>query len=88
MKVNNLNNTSGNKCKCDSWLSHWEKFAHRNKVFCSVHACVKMAEVGGHVQKHTSDNAWYIIPLCHSHNLKDGELEIGDATVPLQIKVY
>jgi len=75
MIVKNLNNTSTNKCKCDSWLDHWKEFSGKSvPTTCPVIDCSNKSEVGGHVQKDSkSDNSWYIIPLCKEDNNKRGE---------------
>ena len=82
MKVTNINGTSDNSCRCDSWLDHWEKFGG-GLLFnqCAVEGCFYNAQVGAHVKKHnSSDNNWYIIPLCNRHNLTNRTLEIEDST--------
>lgn len=75
IKVKNINNTSDNKCFCSSWLDHWKKFSNQAlPSFCSEVNCRKSPEVGAHVQKDvSSDNAWYIIPLCKDCNGRKGE---------------
>jgi len=82
MIVKNLNDTSTNKCKCDSWLAHWEKFSSKTAGKCVVLNCNNLVEVGAHVQKHSLvDKDWYIIPICKSCNGKKGEkLNISDFT--------
>ena len=83
MKVTNINGTSDNKCKCDSWLDHWKKFSGQSlPTYCPEVKCIKTPEVGAHVQKENStDNSWYIIPLCKDHNAEKGKsLEISDTT--------
>jgi len=80
MKVKNLNGTSDSpKCPCGNWLDHWKKYAHDKEPFCSVLSCPHEAEDGGHVQKIDDDRTWYIIPLCHKHNMQRGqEIEVLD----------
>jgi hypothetical protein len=82
-KVKNINGTSDNTCKCGSWLRHWEIFSNQKASFCSESACTKGATVGAHVQKSDStDNKWYIVPLCGDHNaLKGQEIYISDYTI-------
>lgn len=81
MKVKNLNGTAANKCKCGSWLAHWEKFSKQPANRCVVVGCKNKQTVGGHVQKEsTSDSSWYIIPICADCNNKRGQtLEIDNA---------
>lgn len=82
MKVRNVNGTTGLSCKCGSWLDHWKKFSGQTCQYCSQSSCRNPPDVGGHVQKVSStDNSWYIIPLCHSHNQKSSEMEIMDSRV-------
>lgn len=74
MKVNNVNGTSQNTCKCGSWLDHWKKFSGQSlPSYCAEKSCTKKPGVGAHVQKDSStDRGWYIVPLCNDHNLQTG----------------
>jgi hypothetical protein len=79
-KVKNINGTSSTKCKCGSWLDHWKKYSKQTVTYCSQKTCTTKELVGAHVKKVSStDSSWYIVPLCHSHNKTDGELEIVDS---------
>ncbi len=81
MRVNNINGTSDNTCKCGSWLKHWKNFSGQAiPTYCSEKRCTQKPELGAHVQKdNSSDKSWYIIPLCKSHNGETGKsLEISD----------
>jgi len=81
MKVNNINGTSDNICKCGSWLAHWKNFSNQPLPnYCPEKSCTKKPEVGAHVQKDSIyDKKWYIIPLCKDCNAKNGSsLEISD----------
>lgn len=78
VRVKNLNGTSILKprCKCESWLEHWERnYGSRADGFCNC--CgeyVGHSElVGGHVKKVGYDYSHYIIPICKSCNGKDYE---------------
>ena len=82
MKVNNINGTSQNTCKCGSWLNHWTKFSGQSlPTYCPEQTCTRKPEVGAHVQKDGStDNSWYIIPLCQKHNAETGmSLTVSDS---------
>ena len=71
MKIRNINGTSDTKCKCGSWLKHWENFSGQAvPSFCPVSACLNKDLVGAHVQKggSSTDQKWYIYPLCAHHN--------------------
>jgi len=82
MKVLNINGTTGLSCKCGSWLDHWKKFSGQECKWCSQEKCTNAPDVGAHVQKATpTDNNWYIIPLCHTHNKATSELEIMESRV-------
>lgn len=74
MRVNNINGTSQNFCKCGSWLNHWQKFSGQPiPTICPVLSCHELTAVGAHVQKDNStDKSWYIIPLCRTCNAKAG----------------
>lgn len=80
MKVTNINGTSKHKCKCDSWIKHWEKFSKQTADKCSVKGCSSAATDGAHVQKSGGTNSWYIVPFCHTHNTspKNTVLELKD----------
>ena len=80
MKVKNINGTSNNVCKCESWLAHWEAFSGQTAGFCAQETCTAVADVGAHVQKDDpTDRAWYIIPLCKEHNKATGVMELSDS---------
>ena len=80
MRVRNITSTSENKCSCGSWLDHWKKFARITLNTCSVQGCTGTDLVGGHVLKEsTSDQSWYIVPLCVDCNNQRGQaLDIRD----------
>lgn len=81
-KVKNRNGTSDTKCKCGSLLDHWKKFSNTTVTYCSEKACTGKELLGAHVQKaDSSDQKWYIIPLCNTHNQSTKELEVVDSTV-------
>jgi len=81
MKVKNINGTSDTKCSCGSWLDHWKKFSGQAVTFCPASGCFKTDLVGAHVQKGggSSDQKWYIYPLCNAHNQHTGELDVSDS---------
>ena len=88
IKVKNINGTSNNKCKCDSWIHHWERHSKKSPGLCSEKSCLKNAEHGAHIQKDDeNDKGWYIIPLCVGHNLQADELHITDSTVFISANV-
>ncbi len=79
-KIKNINGTSDTTCKCGSWLKHWEKFSGQTTQYCTEIKCTNKDLVGAHVQKADStDNNWYIIPLCNSHNQSTGIMEVSDS---------
>lgn len=80
--VKNINGTSDTKCKCGSWIDHWQKYSTTKVGLCREVNCRSIATDGAHVQKaDSSDNNWYIIPLCQQHNLlKWQELRVIDST--------
>lgn len=90
MKVKNINGTSQNTCKCDSWLGHWEKFSGQSlPIYCPEVKCTQKPEVGAHVQKDSStDSSWYIVPLCKAHNGETGKsLEISGSVTLVSANV-
>jgi hypothetical protein len=88
MKVNHINGTSGNTCKCGSWLRHWRKHGGSlPQSYCAEKSCMKTQEVGAHVQK-DSDSSWYIVPLCQGHNAQTGSsIELMDGTTLVRANV-
>ena len=80
MRIRNINGTSGNSCGCGSWLKHWERFSGQRTEFCQAKGCLNGDIVGAHVQKEAStDNGWYIYPLCNAHNQRTStSLEVSD----------
>lgn len=81
--VKNINGTSGNSCKCGSWLNHWEKLSRTSPRWCAQVACMKEAKHGAHVLRADSViSKWFIIPLCEAHNAQRGEqLYVMDSTI-------
>ena len=80
MKIKNINGTSQTTCACGSWLKHWEKFSGQSTIYCQAIGCTKKDLVGAHVQKsNSSDDKWYIYPLCSAHNKSTGVLEVSDS---------
>ncbi len=82
MRVKNINGTSDNTCKCASWLDHWLRFSGQTlPSYCPEEKCLHRPEIGAHVQKDSStDNNWYIVPLCKTHNGETGKsLNISDS---------
>ena len=82
MKIRNINGTSDSSCKCGSWIEHWENFSKQNRpTYCPVADCFEKDIVGAHVQKGagSTDQKWYIYPLCSAHNKQTGELEVPDS---------
>lgn len=82
MKVKNINGTSQNTCRCGSWLEHWKKFSGQTlPTHCPESSCTQKPEVGAHIQKDgSSDDSWYIVPLCTTHNGQKGKsLEISNS---------
>ena len=81
MKIKNINGTSDTTCSCGSWLDHWKKFSHQTTEYCQADGCLNKDLVGAHVQKGdgSTDQKWYIYPLCKAHNKHTGELEVSSS---------
>jgi hypothetical protein len=61
-------------------MKHWEKFSRQTVTYCPVTGCLNKDLLGAHVQKYDStDNKWYIYPLCGAHNQSTVVLEVLDA---------
>ena len=79
IRVKNINGTSNTTCKCGSWLKHWKNFSGQITICCIEPSCTNIKLVGAHVQKaNSTDNEWYIIPLCKEHNKNQDELDVLD----------
>jgi hypothetical protein len=85
----NINGATGQPCKCENWLEHWEKFSGSNVLYCSQVDCSSFAEAGAHVLKSLSgEEVWYIIPLCREHNAMTGKtIEVTDTTIFVPARV-
>ena len=69
--VKNLKGTGNLTCSCGSWIKHWEKFTSKKAKLCTATGCLSPATIGGHVIKcNSTDKDHYIIPLCHSCNMR------------------
>jgi len=79
-KIKNINGTSQNKCSCGSWLQHWKNYSNQSVTYCSEKSCTDKKLLGAHVQKaNSTDEKWYIVPLCAEHNKSVGVIEIVDS---------
>jgi hypothetical protein len=92
MKVTNVNGTTDITCTCGSWLEHWKKFSGLTLPnYCAEEKCFQRPVIGAHVQKESfADKAWYIVPLCRTHNDETGKaLKISDKAklVPANVRV-
>jgi len=82
MIVKNLLGTSDEKCNCESWKEHYEKFSGHNPTFCIVIGCMNKVEVGAHVKKldilMKPTGKALIMPFCKSCNAKSESLIVPD----------
>jgi hypothetical protein len=82
MKITNINGTYQLNCSCGSWIAHWKKFSGHSITYCPVSSCLNTNLVGAHVRKaNSTDQKWYICPLCATHNAATGDLEVGAVTL-------
>jgi hypothetical protein len=75
IKVKNLRGTDDSPVPSGykSWIDYWKKKTGRNYPDCAVYGHHHKADVGAHVQKaDSSDNRWYIVPVCYSINNQHG----------------
>ena len=51
-----------------SWLNYWKaqkNYSSAHTVYCANLDCKQEAKHGGHVKRvYSTDNSWYIVPLC------------------------
>jgi hypothetical protein len=83
IEVKNLNGTTDNDPPegYSTWKEFWEDKKEKDFSTCSCKDCSNDAEVGAHVKKaNSSDNKWYIVPLCTScnHKTKDEVFEVRE----------
>lgn len=86
IQVKNIRGTGENARRITgSWLEYWEEKTGRKADKClafdedatkdpsKVYQCGSTRGlVGGHVKKvNSSDNRWYILPICGSHNQRE-----------------
>ena len=81
IKVKNLNGTAGRvPYGYDSWLHFWESKTGQRAYGCSRVGCSVTGRsnlVGAHVKKaDSSDNRWYIVPLCQGDNMRSDEFYV------------
>ncbi len=86
MYVVNLTDTSDEKCGCDSWIKHWERFTGREAVICLATGCKKRPDVGAHVKvSGYNDDTPYIVPLCADHNQEKGQFQLTDVATGVRL---
>ena len=61
-----------------SWLDYWEKNTNSQAGNCVIQYCTNKATDGAHIQL-TSGSGYpvYIIPTCHSCNMKSGQMRVN-----------
>lgn len=85
-KVKNLNGTTDRlPYGYASWLDFWEKKTNQKATECHAIDCkAKRDLVGAHVKKvGSSDNSWYIVPLCSGCNQRTDEFTVEGPLVPV-----
>lgn len=69
-KVRNLREGS----RDGNWIKYWENATGLKASLCKNTRCYKSATDGAHVQLvNSSNNKWYIVPLCHVCNCQFGQ---------------
>ncbi|WP_207153374.1 hypothetical protein [Prevotella herbatica] len=68
-----------------SWLDYWNAHASHRAYRCGATDCHHRGDlVGAHVQKaYSSDQSWYIVPLCNSCNQRTGNFYVDEELVPV-----
>lgn len=66
-----------------SWIDYWEKKTGLTTGYCKCDTCLKQATDGAHVNVEGHGNYWYIVPLCHEHNMTTGSLHVSGPLVPV-----
>jgi hypothetical protein len=68
--VRNVPETTGDRCGCASWMSHWRRHTGATRATCMRLGCSNLAEVGAHVEhddQRRSPGPW-IAALCKECN--------------------
>lgn len=70
----------------ESWLDFYEQNSGKSARVCKVKGCTSIATDGAHVKKvNSTDNSWYIVPLCRSHNHNGDEFELNSDADPAKL---
>jgi len=86
-QIKNINGIKNKKCKCGSWIKHWEKYSGHTATYCATENCFNQRFGGIHVQKTDSeDSQWYIVPLCSTHAANAEELKVSAPLVDANIE--
>lgn len=86
MKVKNVSGSSRfpKPAGFDSWLDYWEYHSKKSAYFCSASGCFRKDLVGAHVQKaNSTDNKWYIVPLCSGCNQRTDTFDVSAELIPV-----
>lgn len=85
-RIKNIKGSSNNEPPkgVGSWIEAWENYMGFKAIYCVCKDCQKLATDGAHVKKvGTDDDSWYIVPLCHEHNMNTDVIEVdGDMLMP------
>lgn len=66
-----------------SWIDYWEKKTGRIATYCHCIGCLQKATDGAHVYVAGYGYNWYIVPLCHAHNLTRDSFVVEGPLVPI-----
>ena len=90
MKYKNIDGTGGRKCPSgfSSWLEYYMKSNGLTTTpTCSRKGCACNATLGAHVKKvGSTDNSWYIVPLCDACNGLSVDFEINSTVNPIHVR--
>ena len=93
MKIKNINGSGSERFKnppqgYDSWISYYKykcRYSDSVSPSCAnvLHNYIP-ADVGAHVRKAgSSDEKWYIVPLCETCNAFSSDVEIDIGNTPM-----
>jgi len=87
MRVKNVNGSSRFPAPAgySSWLDYWNQNASHRAFRCGATDCHHRGDlVGAHVQKaNSTDQKWYIVPLCASCNHRTDIFDVDEELVPV-----
>ena len=87
LAIRNATGTSGDRCGCGGWLTHWKKHARSQRRICAVVGCSNEAQHGAHVEvvdRRRRIEGLHIVPLCSQCNHRENTRQMY---IPLSLRI-